>query len=220
MASRVNSALCAKADAILKFWFGATYPATLEVRAGVWFARNPDFDASVAASFGDLVGDLGATSASALLPLLHSNPFAVKVAAVLCLDQFTRNLYRDDKRAFASDDLASTFVLETLARSEAEFLSATSWSKRSSSCRSCTARRRRSMRAPPSSSRSSPRAPRTRSSRACSRSLPSTRSTTRRSLTPTAGTRTATRCLAARARPPRSSTSPTRTLAFSVLRRL
>ncbi|EQC36257.1 hypothetical protein SDRG_06362 [Saprolegnia diclina VS20] len=123
MASRVNSALCAKADAILKFWFGATYPTTLEIRSAVWFARNAEFDASVAASFGDLVHDLGTTSASALLPLLHANPFSVKVATVLCLDQFTRNLYRDDKRAFASDALASTFVLETLAHSEPDFLS-------------------------------------------------------------------------------------------------
>ena len=66
-----------------------------------WFRKEPKFDEEIRTRFGTLHarasrGELDAWSASAE-PLL---------TLVVILDQFSRNLYRNDARAFAQDDKA------------------------------------------------------------------------------------------------------------------
>jgi uncharacterized protein (DUF924 family) len=83
-------------DAILSFWFG-------EPEAGEraeWFRKDAGFDSNLRARFGACVdaaiaGDFGAWT---------SPPH--RLARILLLDQFTRNVYRGTPRAFAGDALA------------------------------------------------------------------------------------------------------------------
>ncbi len=86
--------------AVLDFWFlpfGASGHG--EPRAE-WFRKDPAFDDAIRARFGGLVeralgGDLKAWS--------HGE---AALAQILLLDQFPRNLYRNQARAFAGDVLA------------------------------------------------------------------------------------------------------------------
>ena len=90
---------------ILHFWFN-------ELATPVdWFRRNPDVDAAVSQRFGVLharaaAGALGAWAARADGAL----------ARILLLDQFSRNIYRDDPRAFAADSLARAAARNAVAR--------------------------------------------------------------------------------------------------------
>jgi uncharacterized protein (DUF924 family) len=89
-----------EARSVLEFWFGT--PRThLGSPRMEWFRKDPKFDDEIRMRFGVLHarasrGELDAWSASAE-PLL---------ALVVILDQFSRNLYRNDPRAFAQDEHA------------------------------------------------------------------------------------------------------------------
>ena len=76
---------------VLRFWFE-------ELAEIDWFVRDDDVDARIRKRFlalhGKIVADGGVP--------LTSTPRAL-LAAVIVLDQFSRNLYRDDPRAFAAD---------------------------------------------------------------------------------------------------------------------
>jgi len=89
-----------QAGDILNFWFEEAGPAK-------WYARSDAFDADIRARFEDF-----ATSAAATLKMTgthdwQNNP-ASALALIIALDQFSRNMYRDTKGAFAWDDLALT----------------------------------------------------------------------------------------------------------------
>jgi uncharacterized protein (DUF924 family) len=75
---------------VLAFWFGELGPRQ-------WFARSEDLDARIRTRFGALHAQLLATQAAGVEGLRATQ------AAVIVLDQFSRNLYRDDARAFAGD---------------------------------------------------------------------------------------------------------------------
>ncbi len=89
-------ALESRAVAVLDFWFGP--PAeSLRLREA-WFEKDPAFDAEIARRFTDdyLHAKTGGYD--------HWQDTALgAVALVLCLDQFPRNMFRDDARAFATD---------------------------------------------------------------------------------------------------------------------
>jgi uncharacterized protein (DUF924 family) len=78
---------------VLDFWFG-------EVGSRQWFSGSAELDARIRARFGALHGQLFATQAAGVEGLRPVQ------AAVIVLDQFSRNLYRDDARAFAGDPVA------------------------------------------------------------------------------------------------------------------
>jgi uncharacterized protein (DUF924 family) len=78
---------------VLQFWFDETDPRQ-------WWQKDPAFDAAVRARFGALHAEL----ASGRVPLASDARMAL--AAVIVLDQFSRNIHRDDPRAFAADALA------------------------------------------------------------------------------------------------------------------
>jgi uncharacterized protein (DUF924 family) len=84
----------ADAQAVLDFWFGELTPKQ-------WFSRDATVDRTVSERFGTLA----ARVATGGVPHWAGAPGGM-LAAVIALDQFPRNLYRDDPRAFASDDQA------------------------------------------------------------------------------------------------------------------
>ncbi len=103
----------ARAREVLDFWFGAPgTPGHGEARAE-WFRKDPAFDAAIRDRFGALHeeaarGGLGGWEA-APGPML---------ALVIVLDQFSRNLFRGDRRAFAQDARALACARAALARGD------------------------------------------------------------------------------------------------------
>ncbi len=79
---------------VLAYWFGQVKP---ERR----FAKDDQLDAEIGERFSDLHARLSQRVPDAWL----DNPEDL-LAAVIVLDQFSRNLYRSDARAYASDAMA------------------------------------------------------------------------------------------------------------------
>jgi uncharacterized protein (DUF924 family) len=78
-------------DAVLRFWFEENGPRQ-------WFAKDAAFDAALRERFGPLHAHLAEGD--------WSDPTDTPrhaLAAILVLDQFSRNLHRGDARAFAND---------------------------------------------------------------------------------------------------------------------
>jgi uncharacterized protein (DUF924 family) len=98
-------------EGVLDFWFGPR-EGRGKARAE-WFKKDDAFDAQIRERFAELHAkaarrELEAWRASAE-PML---------ALVIVLDQFSRNLYRGDARAFAQDAHARECAREALARSD------------------------------------------------------------------------------------------------------
>lgn len=87
-----------QARSILDFWFGPRDAADFGRPRSAWFVKNAEFDREIAQRFGVLIE-------SALHgELTHWQDEAESaLAAVIMLDQFTRNVFRDTPRAFAGD---------------------------------------------------------------------------------------------------------------------
>jgi uncharacterized protein (DUF924 family) len=79
---------------ILDFWFG---PPPRAARAE-WFKKDPAFDATIRARFGDAIE----TELADTRPRYDDDVYDA-LARVVLLDQFTRNAFRDTPRAFAGD---------------------------------------------------------------------------------------------------------------------
>ena len=93
------------------FWFG-TGEAFGKAR-GEWYRKDPAFDGEIRARFGGL---LEAAARRELEPWRETP--ASMVALVVVLDQFSRNLFRDDARSFAQDAHARECAREALARGD------------------------------------------------------------------------------------------------------
>lgn len=89
------------ARAVLDFWFALT----LETQ----FARDEALDAEITARFGTLRDAVFATRAAAW----RDTPDDL-LAAIVLLDQFSRNIYRDSPRAFEADGLAVELALQAI----------------------------------------------------------------------------------------------------------
>jgi len=85
-------------DDILKFWFGTPEDESWGKNREVWWRKDPDFDGEVrrrflvtheAAARGDLESWTGSAAGS--------------LALLILLDQFPRNMFRDDPRTYATD---------------------------------------------------------------------------------------------------------------------
>jgi len=90
-------------DAVLHFWFE-------EIEPKLWWVKSPEFDREIASRFGALHAAAGrcelfAWRASA----------AGRLAEIIVLDQFSRNLHRDSPLAFACDPLALALAQEAVA---------------------------------------------------------------------------------------------------------
>jgi uncharacterized protein (DUF924 family) len=91
-------------DTVIAFWFD-------ELRPKDWFQGGPDVDARIRESFASL-HDRFARS----LPAEATTTARGALAAVLVLDQFSRNLFRNDPRAFATDAIALRTARDAVAR--------------------------------------------------------------------------------------------------------
>ena len=81
-------------DRILDFWFRQTDPAQ-------WWQKSAAFDALIR----DRFGDLHEAAIACELFAWRVSPWG-RLAEVIVLDQFSRNIHRDTPRAFAADALA------------------------------------------------------------------------------------------------------------------
>jgi uncharacterized protein (DUF924 family) len=90
-------------EEVIHFWFE-------ELGESGWFARNDDIDAQIRDRFLELhehlfgQDGLGASAPRSIL------------AVVIVLDQFSRNLFRKDARAFAADPIARRLSRAAIAK--------------------------------------------------------------------------------------------------------
>jgi uncharacterized protein (DUF924 family) len=89
---------------VLTFWFGETKPDQ-------WFRKDPAFDASIRARFLALHEALMTRDPHELVADART-----ALAAVIVLDQLSRNMFRDTARAFAADGQALAVAQAALAR--------------------------------------------------------------------------------------------------------
>ena len=106
---RPNEAKDPRAAEVLRFWFGE--PGEYGQRQTRWFTKDAGFDASIRARFLALHED----AAAGRLFQWRAAP-ADCLAFIVLLDQFSRNLYRDDARAFAADPIALETARDAIER--------------------------------------------------------------------------------------------------------
>lgn len=88
---------------ILNFWFEELKPAQ-------WWKKDTMFDAMIAERFGDL-------HRQAVRCELYKWRLTAegRLAEIIVLDQFSRNMFRDSARAFSADPLALALAQEAVA---------------------------------------------------------------------------------------------------------
>jgi uncharacterized protein (DUF924 family) len=93
----------ATVEDVLSFWFQ-------ELGADFWFAKSDDVDARIRERFE-------ATHVAAVACELYGwrRTAEGRLAEVIVLDQFSRNLFRKDARAFAADPMALALAQEAIA---------------------------------------------------------------------------------------------------------
>lgn len=97
-------------EQVLQFWFGQSINnATASTQAHLWWRKRPEVDQQIREDFEDglrglVQGEYG--------DWLHTA--RGRLAAIIVLDQFSRNMYRDKPQAFAQDALALQWCLEGL----------------------------------------------------------------------------------------------------------
>jgi uncharacterized protein (DUF924 family) len=90
-------------DTVLRFWFE-------DIEPKLWWVKSPDFDRQIASRFGAL------HAAAARCELFAWRASAAgRLAEIIVLDQFSRNLHRDSPLAFACDPLALALAQEAVA---------------------------------------------------------------------------------------------------------
>lgn len=97
---------------MLGFWFGDQVDdaGVIAQKGAAWFARDALFDADIRARFGDRREAAVAGELDAWLDDPHG-----RLALVVLVDQFSRNLFRGDARAFQHDALARAWCNDALA---------------------------------------------------------------------------------------------------------
>ena len=101
MAARANS------QEVLDFWFG-TNPG---VYRNEWFKKNPSFDQEIKTRFLKTYE----LAAAGKLNEWRKTPQGM-LALIIVLDQFPRNMFRGEARAFATDTLALRYAMEGVRR--------------------------------------------------------------------------------------------------------
>lgn len=104
------------------FWFGgsATSPEVLKTHAPLWFKGGEAFDRLLTAQFQPLLETL---SAGPLARDWAARGPRERLAAIIVLDQMSRNIFRGSPRAFAQDMLALHLCKEGLEAGEDRALS-------------------------------------------------------------------------------------------------
>ncbi|MBV7435395.1 DUF924 domain-containing protein [Cardiobacteriaceae bacterium TAE3-ERU3] len=87
---------------VLDFWFK-------DIDKSLWFRKDDEFDATIRERFGALT-----ESAHAGELYVWRGDIYGRLAEIIVLDQFSRNIWRDDARAFASDSMALVLAQEAI----------------------------------------------------------------------------------------------------------
>lgn len=88
--------------AVLDFWFGELTPAQ-------WFAKSDTLDQTVTSRFGQLLN----AAATGECWYWREQPHG-RLAEIIVLDQFSRNIFRDSPKAFAQDTMALVLAQEAV----------------------------------------------------------------------------------------------------------
>lgn len=88
---------------VITFWFEEASPKQ-------WFAKDPEFDNAVTQRFAELHARAARCE---LFPWRQAA--AGRLAEIIVLDQFSRNMFRDRPQAFACDALALALAQEAVA---------------------------------------------------------------------------------------------------------
>ena len=94
---------------VLEFWFGGD----LTQSRAEWFRKDEKFDDEIRVRFGELLEQAGRRE----LDDWRATPESM-LALVIVLDQFSRNLRRNDPRAFENDPYALRCAKEAIARGD------------------------------------------------------------------------------------------------------
>lgn len=89
--------------AVIAFWFS-------ELRPAQWWRPDPVLDAQIAQRFGTLHGQ----AVRCELHCWREHPLG-RLAEIIVLDQFSRNLHRGTAQAFAADPLALGLAQEAVS---------------------------------------------------------------------------------------------------------
>lgn len=89
---------------VLKFWFEELAPSQ-------WFEKDDALDRTIAKRFSELHAKV-----SADIPKVCEDGAKGCLATILVLDQFSRNLYRNDPHAFANDKPARVLAKDAIER--------------------------------------------------------------------------------------------------------
>ncbi len=100
---------------IHRFWFGESDSDSETIRQNgqLWFGKDAQVDQEIYDRFADLIelASRQKIESDGLRPHLQ-------LAVILLLDQFTRNIFRNDPRSFASDPLARLLAQELIGQSD------------------------------------------------------------------------------------------------------
>ena len=99
------------ADDVLSFWFEEHGPDD-------WFAARPEFDALIAREFGETHAALARGEGWSW----RSRPSG-RLAEIIVLDQFSRQLFRRQAKAFAADGMALALAQEAVGGGHHNFAS-------------------------------------------------------------------------------------------------
>ena len=92
------------AEQVLTFWFE-------EIEPKLWWIKDVEFDAQIKQRFGDVLvqAKRGELSHWRVTP-------QGRLAEIIVLDQFSRNIYRDTPAAFEADAIALVLAQEAVAQ--------------------------------------------------------------------------------------------------------
>ena len=91
------------ADDVLIFWFE-------EIKPAQWWRKDDAFDSLIRGRFAELHQAANAGELYSWRETAHG-----RLAEIIVLDQFSRNMYRGNSKAFASDPLALILAQEAVA---------------------------------------------------------------------------------------------------------
>lgn len=100
-----------KATEVLSYWFEELSPAD-------WFSANDELDHAIRERFSSTLHRAQQCELSTWRETAHG-----RLAEVIVLDQFSRNIHRDTPQAFAQDPLALALAQEAIAAGEDQKLS-------------------------------------------------------------------------------------------------
>ncbi len=107
----------ATAEDVLKFWFGTFDSHGRSSNSSIWFKKSKEFDQKIKRKFALTVHLLSLGS------LDWSKTSSGRLAEIICLDQFPRNMFRGTPQAFHYDPKALQLALEGINLNQYQSLS-------------------------------------------------------------------------------------------------